>query len=367
MRTRFIRSSAAALSLAAATAAFLAPAASAGTPGAVYALTNATTGNEVVVWARGADGSLEPAGEYPTGGTGAGAGLGSQDAVIVSDDGRLLFAVNAGSGSVSAFRIRAHGLELAGIAPSGGSMPTSLTYRKGLLYVLNAGVPNSISGLAVGGDGSLAPLPGSTRPLSAASTAPAEVNWSDGGDALVVTERATNRLTSYAVGADGLPSGAAVVTPSSGPTPFGFAITKRDTVFVSEAGAGGGASTYALGGGAVLTPVSSMLMTGQRAACWAVATKNGRFGYVTNAGTGNISGFALAEDGSGSLLDADGVTAVTGGNPTDAALSHDSTYLYARVAALGRIAIFRVAADGSLAERPALEGAPAGLAGLAAW
>ena len=88
---------------------------------------------------------------------------------------------------------------------------------------------------------------------------------------------------------------------------------------------------------------------------------------MTNAGTGNISGFALAQDGSGSLLDADGVTAVTGGNPTDAALSHDSTYLYAWVAALGRIAIFRVAADGSLAERPALEGAPATLTGLAAW
>ncbi len=366
MKTRSIRSFAAGLALAAATAAFLVPAAVAGNAGAVYALSNASAGNAVVVWERGADGSLAPAGSYSTGGTGTGAGLGSQDAVIVSEDGRLLFAVNAGSSSVSAFRITGPGRELAGIAPSGGATPTSLTYHKGLLYVLNAGVPNSISGLAVGKDGSLTSLAGSTRPLSAAATAPAEVNFSDGGDALVVTERATNRLTSYAVGADGRPSGAAVVTPSSGPTPFGFAITKRDTVFVSEAGAGGGASTYTLDAGAALTPVSSMLMTGQRAACWAVATKNGRFGYVTNAGTGNISGFALAQDGSGSLLDAAGVAAVTGGNPTDAAISHDGHFLYARVAALGRIAIFRIASDGSLAELPPLEGTSAGLAGLAA-
>jgi 6-phosphogluconolactonase (cycloisomerase 2 family) len=107
-------------------------------------------------------------------------------------------------------------------------------------------------------------------------------------------------------------------------------------------------------------------MTGQRAACWAVVTKNGRYGYVTNAGTGNISGFAIDEDGSASLLDADGVTAVTGGNPTDAAVSHDGQYLYARVAARNEIAIFRIGSDGSLAPEPPLEGTPAGLAGLAA-
>ena len=55
-------------------------------------------------------------------------------------------------------------------------------------------------------------------------------------------------------------------------------------------------------------------MTGQRAACWAVLTPDGRFGYVSNAGRGT-SGFAIGRDGSAELLDADGVTAVTGGNP----------------------------------------------------
>src|SRR5690242_1579554 len=51
-------------------------------PGAVYALTNAVDGNAVFVYARGADGSLTPAGSFPTGGAGSGAGLGSQNAVI---------------------------------------------------------------------------------------------------------------------------------------------------------------------------------------------------------------------------------------------------------------------------------------------
>jgi hypothetical protein len=57
-----------------------------------------------------------------------------------------------------------------------------------------------------------------------------------------------------------------------------------------------------------------MVMTGQRAACWAVVTKNGRFGYVTDAGTGNISGFAIGRDRSASLFNDNGVTAVMGGN-----------------------------------------------------
>ena len=45
-----------------------------------------------------------------TGGNGTGANLGSQGAVALSDDGKLLFAVNAGSNSISEFAVREHGL-----------------------------------------------------------------------------------------------------------------------------------------------------------------------------------------------------------------------------------------------------------------
>lgn len=336
-------------------------------PGAVYALTNSPAGNAVVVYGRGGDGSLTPAGTFATGGTGTGAGLGSQGAVTVSDDHRWLFAVNAGSNSLSSFRIRPdQTLELVGAAPSGGTMPTSVAFHHGLLYVLNAGAPNNITGFTVAGDGSLTPLPNSTRPLSAASTSPAQVGFGDGGTTVIVTERATNRIDTFVVGGDGTLTGP-FVHPSAGPTPFGFAVDKRNTLLVSEAGAGGGASSYRIGADGSLSAVSSMVMTGQRAACWAVVTGNGRYGYVTNAGTGNLSGFDFAQDGSASLLDADGVTAVTGGNPTDVAVSHNSRFLYARVAATNSIAVFAISADGSLEPLPSLTGTPAGLVGLAAY
>jgi 6-phosphogluconolactonase len=352
-----------------ATVALVAPAAiaSSDSPGAVYALTNSPQGNAVLVYGRGGDGSLTPAGSFATGGAGSGAGLGSQNAVIVSDDHQWLFAVNAGSNSISSFRIRpGQVLELADTVPSGGSMPTSVAFRRGLLYVLNAGVPNNVTGFAVAGDGRLTPLPDSTRPLSAGSTSPAQVGFDDEGTTVIVTERATNRVDTYAVGSDGRLTGPSV-HPSAGPTPFGFAVDKRNTLFVSEAGAGGGASSYQIGADASLTPVSSMVMTGQRAACWAVVTRNGRYGYVTNAGTGNISGFRIGQDGSASLLNADGVTAVTGGNPTDAAVSGNSRFLYALVNATNSIAGFAIGADGSLEPLASLTGNPAGLAGLAAY
>ena len=137
-------------------------------------------------------------------------------------------------------------------------------------------------------------------------------------------------------------------------------------MLVSEAGAGGGASTYRVTRDR-LTPVSSAIMTGQRAACWAVLTPNSQYGYVSNAGTGTITGFAIDRNGSAEQLNADGVTGVTGGNPTDMAMSEDGRYLYARVSALSSIAVFRVGRDGTLTAMPPLTGTPAGLVGLAGF
>ena len=334
--------------------------------GAVYVLTNSTAGNAVIVYGRAEDGSLTQAGSYPTGGLGNGAGLGSQGAVVVSDDHRLVLAVNPGSNSVSAFRVHGTSLELIDTKPSGGILPISVTIRGGLVYVLNAGVPNNVTGFQIGANGRLSLLDGSTRSLSANSTNPAQVGFSDDGRTLIVTEKDTNVIDSYVVGDDGRVDGP-FINASAGQTPFGFAVGQRNTLLVSDAGANSGASTYRIDHDSELDVVSGLIITGQRAACWAILAPNGRFGYVTNAGTGNISGVAVAQDGSGHLLNVDGITAVTGGNPTDVAMSANGRYLYARVGALSQIAIFRVERDGSLSPRSPLTGTPGGLAGLAGF
>jgi 6-phosphogluconolactonase (cycloisomerase 2 family) len=331
-------------------------------PGAVYALTNATSGNAVAIYGRSADGSLSWLGAVATGGVGAGSSLGSQGALALSDDGRWLFAVNAGSNDISAFQVRPSGLSLTSRIASGGVRPISLTIHGGLVYVLNAGGDGNISGFTVGSDGGLAPIAGSTRPLSASGVGPAQVSFSPNGDWLVVTEKATSKIDLFAVGPDGVAS-APVTSASVGGTPFGFAFGHRAELFVSEAA--GSASSYVIDGTGSLQAASGAVLTHQGAPCWAVVTKNGRFGYTANAQGGSISGFAIANDGSIGLIDADGRTAVVGGGNIDLAISGNSRYLY-QLNGNRSIGGFRIEADGHLTAVGNVAGLPASTVGLVA-
>jgi 6-phosphogluconolactonase len=331
-------------------------------PGAVYALTNQSGGNAVAIFARAADGALSWIGSAPTGGTGAGAGLGSQGAIALSDDGRWLFAVNAGSNDVSAFAVRGNALALTGRVASGGVRPISVTVHGGLLYVLNAGGDGNISGFTVGNTGALAPIAGSTRALSGTNVGPAQVSFSPNGRWLVVSEKSTNRLDVYALAGDGTAS-APAASASAGGTPFGFAFGHRDELFVSEAA--GSASSYVIGGSGALGTASGAVLTHQGAPCWAVVTNNGKFGYTANAQGGSISGFAIAQDGSIGLIDADGRTAVVGGGNIDLAVSGNSRYLY-QLNGNRSISGFRIEADGHLTAVNNVAGLPASTVGLVA-
>ena len=221
--------------------ALAAPALANDDPGAVYALSNATSGNAVLVYARGADGSFSPSGSYATGGLGSGNGLGSQGAVTVSGNGRFVLAVNAGSNTISSFAVKSDGLELRDVEPSGGIRPTSVAERNGLVYALNAGIPNAISGFRLDSKGELTGIFGSTRPLAAAQTTPSQVAIAPNGDALVVTERATNSIMTWALDKDGVAISSAIYA-SGGNGPFGFAFGHRGVFVVSNAAAPSGAS-----------------------------------------------------------------------------------------------------------------------------
>ena len=334
-------------------------------PRAVYTLTNQTTGNAVAVFTRSADGTLTPAGSFATGGTGTGAGLGSQGAVVLSDDGRWLLAVNAGSNDVSVFQVLGAGLELASRRPSGGIQPISVTAAGSVVYVLNAGGDGNISGFTLSRTGELTPIPGSIRPLSGTNVGPAQVSFTADGRQLIVTEKTTNLLDVYAVDAHGV-AGARTSVASTGGTPFGFAFGPRNLLLVSEAADAGSASSYVLGLDGSLQVVSGAVPTHQGAPCWVVVTNNGRFGYTGN-GNGSVSGFGIAPDGAISLLDADGATAVVSGGVNDIALSANGQYLYVlQVGDAPAIHAFRIQRDGHLVQLGPVAGLPAGTRGLAA-
>jgi 6-phosphogluconolactonase (cycloisomerase 2 family) len=340
-------------------------------PGAVYVLSNSPSGNSVLAFDRAADGSLTPADSFATGGTGTGAGLGSQGAITLSDNNRMLFAVSAGSNQVSAFRVAPDGLTLADTVASGGIRPVSVTAHGDLLYVLNAGGTGNIAGFRVSAQGTLTAIAGSSRPLSSGAASAAQISFSPDGRQLVVTERATQKIDTYMVDRDGLATGP-LVQNSAGVTPFGFAFAGRDQVIVSEAfgGAPNGSATssYTLGRDGALSVVTASATTHQTAACWLVTTKNGKYAYAANAGSGSVTGYAIAQDGSLSLLNADGRTGVTGAGttPIDEAMSNNSQFLYVLTAGAHGIAAFAVGADGSLTALDGFGGFPAGVAGIAA-
>ena len=335
-----------------------------GGPSAVYTLTNQVAGNAVAVFARAGDGTLTAAGSFSTGGAGTGAGLGSQGAVTLSNDGRLLFAVNAGSNDVSVFRVDPQGLSLLSRTPSGGTLPTSVTVSRNVVYVLNTGGAGNISGFTVGSTGGLTPIAGSTKSLSTAAAGPAEVSFSPDGRELVVTEKGTSLLDVYPVDKNGV-AGERTSYTSAGGTPFGFAFGPRNLLFVSEAAAPGSASSYAVNKEGNLQVISGAVLTHHGAPCWAVVTADGRFGFTGN-GSGSVSGFSIAPDGAIRLL-GDGGAAVIGSGVNDIALSANSRYLYVlQTGGAQAIHAFRIQDDGSLKALGPVGGLPTGTRGLAA-
>jgi len=330
--------------------------------GAVFTLTNATAGNAVAVFDRDRDGTLSPDGTVSTDGTGTGGGLGSQGAIVLSRDGRHLFAVNAGSNSIAALAVRGRHVRLVSTVPSGGTLPISLTVRGRLVYVLNAGGSGNIAGFTITGHG-LVPLAGSVRPLGTGSAGPAEVAFTPDGSALVVTEKTSSTIDTYPVDASGV-AGSPTVSSSAGTTPFGFDFDRRGHLLVSEAG--GTASSYDVAAGGV-SVITGALATGQAAPCWLVHT--GRFAYTANGGSGTISGFRIGRNGSLTLLDASGVTADlgAGSHPLDETVTrHGGRFLYNLTDGLHRITGFRVNHDGSLSRVSVTTGLPVGAAGIAA-
>jgi 6-phosphogluconolactonase (cycloisomerase 2 family) len=186
---------------------------------------------------------------------------------------------------------------------------------------------------------------------------------------LVVTEKDTNLIDTYEVNRhSGLATGP-IPQASAGETPFGFAFDKRGHLIVSEAFGGmagqSAVSSYAVDDG-VIDPITASAPTTETAACWIVVTKNGRFAYTTNTGSGSISGYGVSHQGALSLLDADGQTALTGPGPIDMALTRGSRFLYSLNSGDGTISGFRVAADGGLTPIGGASGLPAGANGLAA-
>lgn len=350
-------------------------AAAAAAVGGVFVSTNGATGNAVVAFARAADGTLTPRGSFSTGDNGIGGAvdpLASQSALVLSGDAHRLYVVNAGSSSITTFGVAGGDLVKLATVPSGGSQPVSVAVSGRRLFALNA-ASNAIAEFALDENGVPASSPVTTANLGTAASGASTIGVSPDGRHVVVTERDANAIDVFTVAPDGSLS-APVTTQSSGDVPFGFGFTPRGQVIVSEvAGAApnGATSSYSLSSDGRLDVISASISTQQAATCWLVVTENGRFAFVVNSASGSVSSYAVNADGSLQIVDANGRTGISGdgAKPIDAGLSRDGRFLFALEAGTGTIGAFAVSPDGhltSLPDTPALTPA-SGQQGLAAY
>jgi hypothetical protein len=383
---RLIRAAAAgAIGLAAAggLAAFAGPAQAAGLPGtagaappAVYVQTDNPAGNQVIAFAQQPGGQLSQEQVVPTGGLGgieAGTpagfgGLASQGSLSYDAGHHLLFAVNAGSDTISVLSAEGSHLRLDQVLSSGGEFPNSIAVRGNLAYVANAGGAGSVSGFSIIGQ-HVVPIPGSTRSLGLDSTNPP--NFHDGpgqaifspngSELLVTTKLSTNSIDVFRVGPAGYLSAAPAVTPDDSNGPFSLTFTPSGQTAVAEV-AISALHTFAFGPHGTLTSLSASVPDGQVAQCWVIGADG--FYYAANTGSANLSEYTVAANGTPSLV-APVAATTTGDGPEDLATSANGKYLYDEVGAAGAVDEFRINSDGSLTAIGSVSGLGAGIEGIA--
>ncbi len=334
---------------------------------AVFEQTNDPSGNTVIAFARDRHGHLHEAGRYATGGVGATLDqapidpLASQGALTYDPAHHLLYAVNAGSDTVTVFRVSGARLHRLQILSSHGHLPVSVGVARDRVYVLDAGGNGAITGYRVRG-GRLVAVPRSTRSLGLGNadspfflSAPSDVVVTPDGTKVIVATKSHNTLQTFRLDHTGAPAAQAVITPSAGATPFALAFDRRGDLLVTEAP--GTQSSYKVEPDGSLTTVSAAVPNnGQQASCWAAVA--GNHVYVSNAGSGTITAYRIAHDGSLSLKDSSGVTATTDAGPVDLAISGDQRFLYQEANGAGSIDEFAIEADGSLTRIGTVTGLP---------
>jgi 6-phosphogluconolactonase len=364
--------------------------------GWVFTATNDPKGNAVIVFKRGADGKLTQAATVPTGGNGIASEppfgfpiVDSSGSINLTSNGKLLFVVNAGSNTVTSFRVTSSGLQRAAVVSTHGTLPISLASSGNLLYVVNE-VSENIYGWTFTSSGALHPVAASNRKLTAVTPTgkkdkvgvAAGIGFSADGAVVAVTERGLPRtygeIDTFAIGQGGGAGPSQPYATKGVANPFGFSAVGK-YLLVSNAGfvatpSGampnpadfsqftGSAATYKVSDSGKVTFVSNT-PSGGRAACWLIVTKNGKTAFVTNtlssgtppaggptSGKGAAASMSIGANGKLTLLkQAD----TSPGFPGDEALSHDDKYLYVSVPSIivpggSHLEVYRLGAGGTM-------------------
>lgn len=333
-----------------------APAASAASPAhhsyaPVFVQTDGLSGNRIVAYSRNSVGDLSELNSYSTHGLGGQLTgsvvdhLASQHSLVYRSG--LLYAVNAGSNSISVFRVHGSKLKLLQVIGSGGSFPVSIAVKGKLVEVLNARNGGIVQGFLRAGS-HLVRVQSWSRALglNASQTpeftsTPGDIAFTPSGSKVIVTTKGNgSAIDVFSVSSHGTLASSPIVNTEAGAVPFALSFDAHANLVVAEAGTNS-VATYTVNHDGTVTPIDQQA-TGQSATCWIV--RSGSNFYASNAGSGSIT--AYRDGGSGTLTSLGNT--VTDGGTVDAAVSHDARNIYVQTGATGTVDEYRVSSAGAL-------------------
>ena len=336
-----------------------------GSGSTVFVMTNDAVKNEVLAYQHLLGGSFVLKGRFSTNGRGSGGQtdpLQSQGSLTLSEDHSLLFAVNAGSGTVSSFHLAGGIPFLVDTEPTGGAFPVAVTEHDHMVYVLNAGGNGAIVPFHADASGQLHQISESTVFLTAANDGASSISVSPDGRTLVVIEKTPNNIDTFPINPNGT-LGQVVVNHSVTPGVFSTVFTPNGDLIVSENQPGGtdisSISSYTVNSNGTITAISQSIPTFGDGNCWNAITPNGKFVYADNSGTSSIAGFSVGPNGAltpiaGTILN----SYPQGTTNLDMTISADGNYLYTLNSGLGTVGVFSINSDGTLKSLGEIDGLP---------
>ncbi len=274
-----------------------------------------------------ADGSLVSAGTVSAGSF--------PNDIVIDPDGRFLYAVNANSGNISAYRIGQNDGSLTEIAGSpfstGVGIPSSIAVSPTGRFVYLTGSSGSLAAFTLDAGTGVLTAAGSPHASGALS---ADVTVDAAGRFVYVANSGSNDLSVFRVDAV---SGALTAEGkiSARQTPFRVALARGDSpvtytpkyAYAANAGSGD-ISQYAIGADGSLSSLATPTVAAGSQPRSITVDPSGRFAYAANYTSNTLSAYTV-DQGTGELAEVSGSPFAAGTAPSAVRVDPSGRFVYA--------------------------------------